>query len=137
MQTDIYQASAKAAKEYSTHLQAGANIAGFLKVAEAMVGLDSNFSCICTLQYLETLAWPHYPLVYSFRVWRSLALNVCHLWVAGGTGRGVSMVGAASVLDGSQITTIGQQHSRLRAGAECLLHGAAVANFSLTHDGRI
>jgi glutamate dehydrogenase (NADP+) len=34
--TDIYSASAKAAKEYSTHLQAGANIAGFLKVAEAM-----------------------------------------------------------------------------------------------------
>jgi glutamate dehydrogenase/leucine dehydrogenase len=37
LQTDIYSASAKAAKEYSTHLQAGANIAGFLKVAEAMV----------------------------------------------------------------------------------------------------
>lgn len=34
---NIYQASKKAAKEYDTTLQAGANIAGFLKVAEAMV----------------------------------------------------------------------------------------------------
>jgi glutamate dehydrogenase/leucine dehydrogenase len=42
VQTDIYTESAKAAKEYKTHLQAGANIAGFLKVAEAMVGLDPN-----------------------------------------------------------------------------------------------
>jgi glutamate dehydrogenase (NADP+) len=33
---DIYSASSGAAKEYGTHLQAGANIAGFLKVAEAM-----------------------------------------------------------------------------------------------------
>lgn len=33
----IYQACKKAAKEYDTTLQAGANIAGFLKVAEAMV----------------------------------------------------------------------------------------------------
>jgi glutamate dehydrogenase/leucine dehydrogenase len=41
-QADIYSASSKAAKEYSTHLQAGANIAGFLKVAEAMVGFDLN-----------------------------------------------------------------------------------------------
>jgi hypothetical protein len=40
MQTDIYAASSKAAKEYKTHLQAGANIAGFLKVAEAMVRLS-------------------------------------------------------------------------------------------------
>lgn len=34
---NIYQACKKAAKEYDTTLQAGANIAGFLKVAEAMV----------------------------------------------------------------------------------------------------
>jgi len=33
----IYSASMSAAKEYDTHLQAGANIAGFLKVAEAML----------------------------------------------------------------------------------------------------
>lgn len=33
---DIFQACKKAADEYSTTLQAGANIAGFLKVAEAM-----------------------------------------------------------------------------------------------------
>ncbi len=33
---DIYAASIKAAKEYSTNLQAGANIAGFLKIADAM-----------------------------------------------------------------------------------------------------
>lgn len=29
--------SVQAAKEYDTHLQAGANIAGFLKVADAML----------------------------------------------------------------------------------------------------
>ena len=34
---DIYAAADKAAKEYNTHLQGGANIAGFLKVAEAML----------------------------------------------------------------------------------------------------
>jgi hypothetical protein len=33
----IYKACKNAAKEYDTTLQAGANIAGFLKVAEAMV----------------------------------------------------------------------------------------------------
>ncbi|EIE22909.1 putative glutamate dehydrogenase [Coccomyxa subellipsoidea C-169] len=33
----IFDASKSAAKEYSTHLQAGANIAGFLKVADAML----------------------------------------------------------------------------------------------------
>jgi glutamate dehydrogenase (NADP+) len=33
---DIYAASKGAAKEYGTHLQGGANIAGFLKVADAM-----------------------------------------------------------------------------------------------------
>jgi len=33
---DIFKASKGAAKEFNTHLQAGANIAGFLKVAEAM-----------------------------------------------------------------------------------------------------
>ena len=32
----IYKACKNAAKEYNTTLQAGANIAGFLKVAEAM-----------------------------------------------------------------------------------------------------
>ena len=32
----IYKACKDAAKEYNTTLQAGANIAGFLKVAEAM-----------------------------------------------------------------------------------------------------
>lgn len=32
----IYTACKDAAKEYNTTLQAGANIAGFLKVAEAM-----------------------------------------------------------------------------------------------------
>ena len=50
VQTDIYTESAKAAKEYKTHLQAGANIAGFLKVAEAMVGLvPKSVSCARTL----------------------------------------------------------------------------------------
>lgn len=34
--TNIYKACTNAAKEYDTTLQAGANIAGFLKVAEAM-----------------------------------------------------------------------------------------------------
>lgn len=34
---DIYAASIKAAKEYNTNLQGGANIAGFLKVADAML----------------------------------------------------------------------------------------------------
>lgn len=34
---NIYKAAKDAAKEYDTTLQAGANIAGFLKVAEAMV----------------------------------------------------------------------------------------------------
>eukprot|EP00033_Pygsuia_biforma_P000009 GCRY01000013.1.p1 GENE.GCRY01000013.1~~GCRY01000013.1.p1 ORF type:complete len:444 (+),score=149.90 GCRY01000013.1:82-1413(+) len=34
---DIYDNSMAAAKEYDTHLQAGANIAGFLKVADAML----------------------------------------------------------------------------------------------------
>jgi len=34
--SDIFKASMGAAKEFNTHLQAGANIAGFLKVAEAM-----------------------------------------------------------------------------------------------------
>ena len=33
---DIYQACKAAADEYNTTLQAGANIAGFLKVADAM-----------------------------------------------------------------------------------------------------
>ena len=33
----IYKACKDASKEYDTTLQAGANIAGFLKVAEAMV----------------------------------------------------------------------------------------------------
>ena len=33
---DIYQACKSAADEYNTTLQAGANIAGFLKVADAM-----------------------------------------------------------------------------------------------------
>ena len=33
---DIYRACKDAADEYKTTLQAGANIAGFLKVAEAM-----------------------------------------------------------------------------------------------------
>ena len=33
----IYTACKDAAKEYNTTLQAGANIAGFLKVAEAMI----------------------------------------------------------------------------------------------------
>ncbi|CAL5229166.1 g12441 [Coccomyxa viridis] len=33
----IFNASKSAAKEYNTHLQGGANIAGFLKVAEAML----------------------------------------------------------------------------------------------------
>ncbi len=33
---DIYQACKSAAEEYNTTLQAGANIAGFLKVADAM-----------------------------------------------------------------------------------------------------
>ena len=33
---DIYKACKEAADEYKTTLQAGANIAGFLKVAEAM-----------------------------------------------------------------------------------------------------
>ena len=33
---DIYDACKKAADEYGATLQAGANIAGFLKVAEAM-----------------------------------------------------------------------------------------------------
>jgi len=34
---DIFEAAQSAAKEYDTHLQAGANIAGFLKVADAML----------------------------------------------------------------------------------------------------
>lgn len=34
--SDIYKACKEAADEYGTSLQAGANIAGFLKVAEAM-----------------------------------------------------------------------------------------------------
>lgn len=34
---DIYQACKEAAKEYGVTLQGGANIAGFLKVAEAML----------------------------------------------------------------------------------------------------
>eukprot|EP00831_Metopus_contortus_P031028 TRINITY_DN2537_c0_g1_i2.p1 TRINITY_DN2537_c0_g1~~TRINITY_DN2537_c0_g1_i2.p1 ORF type:complete len:475 (+),score=139.44 TRINITY_DN2537_c0_g1_i2:121-1545(+) len=34
---DIYDNSAKYAKEYNTHLQAGSNIAGFVKVADAML----------------------------------------------------------------------------------------------------
>lgn len=34
---DIYAASAGAAKEYGVTLQAGANIAGFCKIAKAMV----------------------------------------------------------------------------------------------------
>jgi len=34
---DIYAASIKSAKEYNTNLQGGANIAGFLKVADAML----------------------------------------------------------------------------------------------------
>ena len=34
---EIYKQCAEAAKEYNTHIQAGANIAGFLKVAEAMI----------------------------------------------------------------------------------------------------
>ena len=34
---DRCPASTQAAKEYNTHLQGGANIAGFLKVAEAML----------------------------------------------------------------------------------------------------
>ena len=34
---NIYKASAAAAKEYNTTLQGGANIAGFLKVADAML----------------------------------------------------------------------------------------------------
>ena len=33
----IYKASKDAAKEYNTTLQGGSNIAGFLKVADAMV----------------------------------------------------------------------------------------------------
>lgn len=33
----IYKASKEAAKEYNVTLQAGSNIAGFLKVADAMV----------------------------------------------------------------------------------------------------
>ena len=33
----IYKASKNAAKEYNTTLQGGSNIAGFLKVAEAML----------------------------------------------------------------------------------------------------
>lgn len=33
---DIYKACKEAADEYKTTLQAGANIAGFIKVAEAM-----------------------------------------------------------------------------------------------------
>ena len=33
---DIYKACKEAATEYNTTLQAGANIAGFMKVAEAM-----------------------------------------------------------------------------------------------------
>lgn len=33
----IYAASITAAKEYNTNLQGGANIAGFLKVADAML----------------------------------------------------------------------------------------------------
>lgn len=33
---DIYKACKEAADEYNTTLQAGANIAGFLKVADAM-----------------------------------------------------------------------------------------------------
>ena len=33
----IYKASKAAANEYNTTLQAGANIAGFLKVADAML----------------------------------------------------------------------------------------------------
>jgi len=34
---DIFDNAQSAAKEYDTHLQAGANIAGFLKVADAML----------------------------------------------------------------------------------------------------
>lgn len=34
---DIYSASASAAKEYGVTLQAGANIAGFVKIAKAML----------------------------------------------------------------------------------------------------
>ena len=52
MQTDIYQASAKAAKEYSTHLQAGANIAGFLKVAEAMVCFFTPKSSVTDIHFM-------------------------------------------------------------------------------------
>ncbi len=37
LQADIFKASKAAAKEFNTHLQGGANIAGFLKVADAMV----------------------------------------------------------------------------------------------------
>jgi len=37
MQHEEFTASLQAAKEYNTHLQGGANIAGFLKVAEAML----------------------------------------------------------------------------------------------------
>lgn len=33
----IYKASKEAAEEYGTTLQGGANIAGFLKVADAMI----------------------------------------------------------------------------------------------------
>ena len=35
--TSIYKASKDAAEEYKTTLQGGANIAGFLKVADAML----------------------------------------------------------------------------------------------------
>jgi glutamate dehydrogenase (NADP+) len=34
---DIYGAASKAAKEYGVPLQAGANIAGFEKIARAMI----------------------------------------------------------------------------------------------------
>lgn len=34
---DIYQAASRAAKEYNVPLQAGANIAGFEKIARAMI----------------------------------------------------------------------------------------------------
>ncbi len=37
MRTDVHLPGRQAAKEYDTHLQAGANIAGFLKVADAML----------------------------------------------------------------------------------------------------
>ena len=39
--TNIYKASAAAAKEYNTTLQGGSNIAGFLKVADAMLAQGS------------------------------------------------------------------------------------------------